>query len=175
MLSMTVTINWLLFWAYCCNNCVVCRCWLKASCMIVPLHCWRVMMKNPLSACASYSLLLEKILIMPRLRYEQHIAALWNQWIIMLKLLSTSHPSEDARMARRQQNRAAQDSAAGRKILDRASKSVTSCNVDSPETKWCDSFSQSKGGKLYLAHKCSFLSGTRDWTWMWLRFYCLFT
>ena len=54
-------------------------------------------------------------------------------------------------MARRQQNRAAQDSAVGRKILDRASKSVTSCNVDSPETKWCDSFSQSKGGKLYLA------------------------
>ena len=65
--------------------------------------------------------------------------------------LPTSHPSEDARMARRQQNRAAQDSAVGRKILDRASKSVTSCNVDSPETKWCDSFSQSKGGKLYLA------------------------
>ena len=64
-------------------------------------------------------------------------------------------------MARRQQNRAAQDWAVGRKILDRASKSVTSCNVDSPETKWCDSFSQSKGGKLYLAHMCSFLSGTR--------------
>ena len=62
--------------------------------------------------------------------------------------LPTSHPSEDARVARRQQNRAAQDWAVGRKILDRASKSVTSCNVDSPETKWCDSFSQSKGGKL---------------------------
>ena len=40
------------------------------------------------------------------------------------------------------------DTAVGRKILNRASKSVT----DSPETKWCDSFSQSKGGKLYLAH-----------------------
>ena len=76
-------------------------------------------------------------------------------------LLPTSHPSEDAWMARRQQNRAAQDSAVGRKILDRASKSVTSCNVDSPETKWCDSFSQSKGGKLFLAHMCSFLRGTR--------------
>ena len=50
-------------------------------------------------------------------------------------LLPTSHPSEDARMARRQQNRAAQDWAVGRKILDRASKSVSSCNVDSPETK----------------------------------------
>ena len=50
-------------------------------------------------------------------------------------LLPTSHPRKDARMARRQQNRAAQDSAVGRKILDRASKSVTSCNVDSPETK----------------------------------------
>ena len=48
--------------------------------------------------------------------------------------LPTSHPSEDARMARRQQNRSAQDSAVGRKILDRASKSVTQCNVDSPET-----------------------------------------
>ena len=65
-----------------------------------------------------------------------------------LCFLPTSHPSEDARMARRQQNRSAQDSAVGRKILDRASKSVTSCNVDSPETKWCDSFSQSKGVKL---------------------------
>ena len=61
-------------------------------------------------------------------------------------------------MARGQKNRAAQDSAVGRKILDRASKSVTSCNVDSPETKWCDSFSQSKGGELYLAHMCSFLT-----------------
>ena len=40
-------------------------------------------------------------------------------------LLPTSHPSEDARMARRQQNRAAQDWAIGRKILDRAEKSVT--------------------------------------------------
>ena len=39
--------------------------------------------------------------------------------------LPTSHPSEDARMARRQQNRAAQDWAIGRKILDRAEKSVT--------------------------------------------------
>ena len=76
------------------------------------------------------------------------------------RLLPTSHPSEDARMARRQQNRAAQDWAVGRKILDRASKSVTSCNVDSPETKWCDSFSQSKGGKLYLAPMCSFLGCT---------------
>ena len=56
-------------------------------------------------------------------------------------LLPTSHPSEDARMARRQQNRAAQDWVIDRKILDRASKSVTRkfvtrnrCNVDSPET-----------------------------------------
>ena len=40
------------------------------------------------------------------------------------EFLPTSHPSEDARMARRQQNRAAQDWAVGRKILDRASKSV---------------------------------------------------
>ena len=40
-------------------------------------------------------------------------------------LLPTSHPSEDSRMARRQQNRAAQDWAIGRKILDRAEKSVT--------------------------------------------------
>ena len=39
--------------------------------------------------------------------------------------LPTSHPSENARMARRQQNRAAQDRAIGRKILDRAEKSVT--------------------------------------------------
>ena len=94
----------------------------------------------------------------------------------MLKLfLPTSHPSEDARMARRQQNRAAQDSAVGRKILDRASKSVTSCNVDSPETKWCDSFSQSKGGKLFLEHMCSFLSGTRRLNLNVVRFYCLFT
>ena len=59
-------------------------------------------------------------------------------------------------MARRQQNRAAQDSAVGRKILDRASKSVTSCNVYSPETKWGDSFNQSKRGKLYLAHRVFF-------------------
>ena len=36
-----------------------------------------------------------------------------------------SHPSEDAQMARRQQNRAVQDWAIGRKILDRAEKSVT--------------------------------------------------
>jgi len=36
-----------------------------------------------------------------------------------------SHPSEDARMARQQQNRAVQDSGVGRKILDRALKSVT--------------------------------------------------
>ena len=56
--------------------------------------------------------------------------------ILLLFLLPTSHPSEDARMARRQQNRAAQDWAIGRKILDRAEKSVTQCNVDSPETKW---------------------------------------
>ena len=34
------------------------------------------------------------------------------------QLLPTSHPSEDARMVRRQQNRAAQDSAVGRKILE---------------------------------------------------------
>ena len=40
-------------------------------------------------------------------------------------LLPTSHPSEDARMARRQQNKAAQDWAIGRKILDRDEKSVT--------------------------------------------------
>ena len=80
---------------------------------------------------------------------------------IPIDRVPTSHPSEDARMARRQQNRAAQDSAVGRKILDRASKSVTSCNVDSPETKWCDSFSQSEGGKLYLAHMCPFLGRTR--------------
>ena len=39
--------------------------------------------------------------------------------------LPTSHPSEDARMARRQQNRAAQDWAIGKKILDRAEKGVT--------------------------------------------------
>ena len=42
-----------------------------------------------------------------------------------LFLLPMSHPSEDAQMARRQQNRAVQDLAVGRKILDRASKSVT--------------------------------------------------
>ena len=59
-------------------------------------------------------------------------------------LLPTSHLSEDARMARRQQNRAAQDWAIGRKILDRAEKSVTQCNVDSPETKW-SVVNQSKG------------------------------
>ena len=35
-----------------------------------------------------------------------------------------------------------------------------SCNVDSPETKWCDSFSQSKSRKLYLALMCTFLRGT---------------
>ena len=52
-----------------------------------------------------------------------------------LFLLPTSHPSEDARMASRRQNRAAQDWAVDRKILDRASKSVTSFNADSPETK----------------------------------------
>ena len=43
-----------------------------------------------------------------------------------------------------------------------------SCNVDSPETKWCDSFSQSKSRKLYLEHMCTFLRGT--WTWMWYAF-----
>ena len=37
----------------------------------------------------------------------------------------TNHPSEDVRIARRRQNRAAQDWAIGRKILDRASKSIT--------------------------------------------------
>ena len=42
-----------------------------------------------------------------------------------LLFLPTSHPSEEARMARRQQNRAAQDWAIGRKILVRAEKSVT--------------------------------------------------
>ena len=48
-------------------------------------------------------------------------------WFIRFRqlLLPTNHPSEDARMARRQQNRAAQDWAVGRKILDRAEKSVT--------------------------------------------------
>ena len=62
-----------------------------------------------------------------------------------------------AKDERRQQKRAAQDWAVGRKILDRASKwkSVTSCYVDSPESKWCD--------KLYLTHMCSFLGGTRMW------------
>ena len=45
--------------------------------------------------------------------------------IITIQLLPTSNRSEDARMARRKQNRAAQDLAIGRKILDRASKSVT--------------------------------------------------
>ena len=79
------------------------------------------------------------------------------------------------RMARRQQNRAAQDCAVGRKILDRADKSVTSCNVDSPETKWCDSFSQWKGGKLYLAPMCSFVGCTRRLNLSVVRFYCLFT
>ena len=40
--------------------------------------------------------------------------------------MPTSYPSEDARMAGRRQNRAAQDWVAiGRKILDRAEKSVT--------------------------------------------------
>ena len=90
-------------------------------------------------------------------------------------LLPTSHPSEDARMARRQQNRAVQDLVVGRKILDQASKSVTSCNVDSPETKWCDSFSQSKGSQLYLAHMCSFLGSTQRLNLNVVRFYCLFT
>ena len=37
----------------------------------------------------------------------------------------TNHPSEDVRIASRQENRAAQDWAIGRKILDRASKSIT--------------------------------------------------
>ena len=84
-------------------------------------------------------------------------------------------PYAYAWMARRQQNRAAQDSAVGRKILDRAAKSVTSCNVDSPETKRCDSFTQSKGGKLYLARMCSFLGRTRRLNLNVVRFYCLFT
>ena len=44
--------------------------------------------------------------------------------LLPVYLLPTSHPSEDARMARRQQNRAAQDWAIGRKILDRASLSI---------------------------------------------------
>ena len=37
----------------------------------------------------------------------------------------TSHSSEDARIARREQNRAPQDWEIGRKILDRGSKSMT--------------------------------------------------
>ena len=105
----------------------------------------------------------------------------WKIWH-PLPFIIANEPSErrrsDGKVARWQQNRAAQDSAVGRKILDRASKSVTSCtscNVDSAETKWCDSFSQSKGGKLYLAHMCSFLGGTRRLNLNVVRFYCLFT
>ena len=77
--------------------------------------------------------------------------------ICKIVLLPTSHPREDARMARRQQNRAAQDWAIGRKILDRAEKSVTWCNIDSHETKW-SVVNQSKGsawrtGSSWIKHK----------------------
>ena len=44
-------------------------------------------MKNPLSACASYFLLLEKILIMPRLRYELTAHSHPLELIVMLKLI----------------------------------------------------------------------------------------
>ena len=86
--------------------------------------------------------------------------------------LPTSHPSEDARMARRQQNRTAQDWAIGRKILDRAEKSVTQCNVDSPETKR-SVVNQSKGstwrtGSSWITNKISHTSRRRD-------FLCLFS
>ena len=88
--------------------------------------------------------------------------------MVINELLPTSHPSEDARMARRQQNRAAQDWATGRKILDRALKRVTWCNVDSPETKWGDSCQSII--RRYLAHICSNFLGGRGWSWMWYAF-----
>ena len=60
----------------------------------------------------------------------------------------------------------------GGKILDRTEKSVTWCNVDSPETKW-SVVNQSKGstwrtGSSWIKYKISHNSRRRD-------FLCLFT